>query len=124
MQYQLLYPISVPLYGTCFEDAIQNFVRLNYNIGLNQLIASENEKRYEIQLKQYQADTRNRVGFDVYAFTGSLPTPMSVYDNYRFWNPTSSFIYNGIPYSLGSPYVMNNYAYQPRNLELDISIQQ
>lgn len=106
MQYQVYYPINTYIYGPCFEDAIKSFVKLNYNIGLNSIIASDAEKRYNIQLKQYKADTRNRVSFDIYPWNGTYPSSLMNTSRFRFWNPNSSILYNGIPYNIGTPYLL------------------
>lgn len=109
MAFQLLYPCNTFIYGTCFEDAIKNFVKLNYHMNLTSLIAADQEQRYQINLRQYQADTRNRVGFDVIPYNGVLGFNTSPLANYRFWNPTASFTYNGIPCNMGVPYFVSPY---------------
>lgn len=106
MQFPIYYPVQTFLYGTCFDDAIKNFVKLNYAVGLNSIIASDNERRWKINLKKYRSDIRNRVGFDVYPYTsGSLPASLMPINTFRYWNPYSEILYNGIPYNIGLPYM-------------------
>jgi hypothetical protein len=105
MQFPIYYPVHTFLYGDCFQDAIKNFVKLNYAMGLNSIIASDNQRRWEINLRRSKYDTRNRVGFDLYPWTGSYKHPVMPINNFRFWNPYSEIVYNGIPYNLGLPYL-------------------
>ena len=109
MAFQLLYPCNTFIYGTCFEDAIKNFVKLNYHMNLTSLIAADQEQRYQINLRQYQADTRNRIGFDVTPYNGMLGFNTLPLGNFRFWNPSASIIYNGVPCNIGVPYFVSPY---------------
>ena len=105
----MLYPVNTVIYGPCFEDAIKYFVKLNYAMGIREIIANDAQRRYRINLRQYRADTRNRVGFDVYRYTGVPPPPIYPVNNFRFWNPTAQILYNGIPHTIGIPYLLQNY---------------
>jgi hypothetical protein len=108
--YQLLFPVNTVIYGDCYQNAVKNFVKLNYNLRLQELFLADQEKRYKINMKYSRNDIRNRVGFDVYQVPNNFSIPvvnngLSLSD-LRFWNPYSSMSLYGLPYSLGMPIIM------------------
>jgi hypothetical protein len=116
MDFKIVFPINAPIYGDNFKEAVKNFVKLNYNMGLNSLILADNDKRYKINMRYYTADTRNRVGFDVYPLSSNLfntfpPILSNISTNvsdYNFWNPYAPQALMGIPYNLGIPYSLRS----------------
>ena len=70
--YQMLFPINTVIYGDSYQNAVKNFVKLNYNLKLQELFLADQEKRYKINMKYSRADTRNRVGFFAIVFLLSV----------------------------------------------------
>ena len=108
--YQLLYPVNTVIYGDCYKNAIKNFVKLNYNLKLQEMFLADQENRYKINMKYSRADTRNRVGFDVFQVPNNFSIPV-VNNNLsssdlRFRNPYSGIMLNGLPYSVGLPIIL------------------
>lgn len=110
MNVKIVYPINAPLYGDNFKDAVKNFVKLNYNMGLASMLVADQDKRFQVNLRYYTEDIRNRVGFDVVPVDNSvvrLNMPIMVSTNindYTFWNPYGHNNMMGIPFVQGLPF--------------------
>jgi len=110
MNVKIVYPINAPLYGDNFQEAVKNFVKLNYNMGLANLLVSDQDKRFQVNLRYYTEDIRNRVGFDVIPVSNNvvkLNIPLMVSTNindYTFYNPYAPNNAMGIPYVRGHPF--------------------
>lgn len=66
MKIQIVSPIVSDIYGDSYKDAIKNFVKINHNMKLNNIIFKDQADHYKANLKYYMEDGRNKVGIDMY----------------------------------------------------------
>jgi hypothetical protein len=57
--YQMLFPINTVIYGDCYQNAVKNFVKLNYNLKLQELFLADQEKRFVMIQKNQRDQERN-----------------------------------------------------------------
>jgi hypothetical protein len=76
MIYQVLSPIVTTIHGDSFKEAIKNFVKVNYNYEINQLIFKDQMNHYEAKLRYYKENQKNKVGITVYPYQPLVSGPV------------------------------------------------
>lgn len=78
MIYQVVYPFTTSIYGDTFKEAIKNYIKLNHNLNLSQMIVTDQTNHMQANIKYYQQDGRNRVGINMYPVSSTWPSMMIV----------------------------------------------
>ena len=84
--YQVVYPFSYSISADSFNNAIKNFAKLHYDMNLNHVIITDQNKHMQARLKNYTEDGRNLIGINVFPYKtpfdrtglpyfGMLPAP-------------------------------------------------
>jgi hypothetical protein len=70
MSYRIISPIVAPIYGLNPLDAIKNWVKINHNLGVHNLIVQDmtgaKPINYNANVKYYDQDGRNKVGINMF----------------------------------------------------------
>jgi len=74
MEFVIVKPYYNVIYGDSFKEAVKNYAKMNYNIGINNLIIKDQAKYYDTKIKYYKQLNKNKIGIDVYPYNG--PTPI------------------------------------------------
>lgn len=69
MLFQIVQPIVTDIYGDSFKEAIKNYVKLNYNANITNMVIKDQNNHYQTRLRYYQENNKNKVGIDVYPYT-------------------------------------------------------
>ena len=75
MIFQVVSPFTTSIYGDSFKEAIKNYIKLNSNLNINQMIVTDQTNHMQANIKYYQQDGRNRVGINMYPLGGLFNTP-------------------------------------------------
>jgi hypothetical protein len=83
MIYQVVYPFATSIYGDTFKEAIKNYIKLNHNLNISQMIVKDQTNHMQANIKYYQQDGRNRVGINMFPVSSTFPSMMVINnDNY------------------------------------------
>ena len=69
MLFQIVQPIVTDIYGDSFKEAVKNYVKLNYNANITNMVIKDQTNHYQTRLRYYQENNKNKVGIDVYPYT-------------------------------------------------------
>jgi hypothetical protein len=76
MIYQIVSPFTDTIYGDSFKEAIKNYIKVNRNVNVSQMIVTDQTNHIQAYMKYYQQDGRNRVGINMYPISNPfLNTP-------------------------------------------------
>ena len=78
MIYQVVYPITTSIYGDTFKEAIKNYIKLNHNLNISQMVVTDQTNHMQANIKYYQQDGRNRVGINMFPAPNTWPSMMIV----------------------------------------------
>ena len=70
MIYQIVSPIVATINGDSFKEALKNYIKINHDINIRNLIIKDQANNaYEAKLRYYMQNKINKVGIDVYPYT-------------------------------------------------------
>jgi hypothetical protein len=69
MLFQIVQPFVADIYGDSFKEAVKNYVKINHNINITNMIIKDQSNHYETRLRYYMENNKNKVGIDVYPYT-------------------------------------------------------
>lgn len=67
-QFQILHPFVYDIYGDSFKDAVKNFVKLNHNMNIQDIIIRDqaNTQKYRAEVKYYTEESKRKAGITMY----------------------------------------------------------
>ena len=89
--YQIVYPFQQDIYGSSFKEAVKNYVKTSHDINIRNMIIKDQVDHYETILRYYKENDKNKVGIDVYPYTG-INGPYAVYGEKKLRMPLGSSI--------------------------------
>jgi hypothetical protein len=66
IQYKIVSPMNVNIMGDSVIDAIKRFVKMNYELEINNLILQDEGKRMYARIRYFEDQNKHKVGIDVY----------------------------------------------------------
>jgi hypothetical protein len=80
MIYQIVSPIQATIQGDSFKEAVKNYVKLNHDMNIKNLIIKDQiNNAWQAKLRYYMENQRNKVGIDMYPYTNPiLAQPMPI----------------------------------------------
>ena len=66
MIYNIVSPFQYEIQGDDYITAIKNFIKLNHNLQIQQMIFQDRQKYIMANMKYYQQNKKNKVGIDTY----------------------------------------------------------
>ena len=66
LEYKIISPMNVSIMGDSAIDAIKNFVKMNHELEINNLILQDEGKRMYARIRYFQDQNKHKVGIDVY----------------------------------------------------------
>jgi hypothetical protein len=66
MIYKVISPIVATIDGDSLKEAVKNFIKINHNLNINNMIIKDQSTNYEAKIKYYQQDGRNKVGINMF----------------------------------------------------------
>ena len=66
MIFQVVSPFTANIYGDSLKEAIKNYIKINRNMKVNQMIVADQSNHYQAYMKYYKEDIRNKVGINIY----------------------------------------------------------
>ena len=66
IEYKIVSPMNVSIMGDSVIDAIKNFVKMNKELAINNLILQDEGKRMYAKIRYFQDQNKHKVGIDVY----------------------------------------------------------
>ena len=76
MLFQIVSPVVATIDGDTVKDAVKNFIKLNYQLNLAELIIKDQNMHMNARINYYQEDGRNKVGINVFPRDPLLPIPI------------------------------------------------
>lgn len=115
MYYNIIYPFNQTISGDTLSEAIKNYVKLNYDIKLTNLIVQDLNKNnfFKTNIKHYVNDGRNKVGINIF------PTNSTFINNMP---PFTSIISNNMPMATFDPVSPLNIISNPLPLVNSINV--
>jgi hypothetical protein len=63
--FTVLHPFRTTIDGDTYLEAIKNFVKVNHNLNLNDLIITDQKRYWKANINYKRHDSRNRIGINV-----------------------------------------------------------
>jgi hypothetical protein len=82
MIFNIVSPITATIDGYSFKDAIKNFVKLNHDLKLSQMIITDQKQNIKANINYYREDSRNKVGIKMVPVGFDYPLPLVLNDSY------------------------------------------
>jgi hypothetical protein len=80
MIFNVISPIVTTINGDSMKEAIKNFIKINHNLNITNMIIKDQSHNVEARMKYYQHDGRNKVGINMYPIhTNVLPIANNVF---------------------------------------------
>ena len=76
MLFQVVSPVVATIDGDTLKDAVKNFIKLNYQLNLAELIIKDQKMHMNARINYYNEDGRNKVGINVFPRDPLLPIPI------------------------------------------------
>lgn len=73
MIYQIVHPFTETIYGDSFKQAIKNYIKINRNLNINQMIVTDQTNHIKATMKYYKEDIRNKVGINIIPISNTAP---------------------------------------------------
>jgi len=73
MIYQIVHPFTETIYGDSFKQAIKNYIKINRNLNINQMIVTDQTNHIKATMKYYKEDIRNKVGINIVPVSNTAP---------------------------------------------------
>ena len=77
MLFQIVQPFHADIYGDTFKEAIKNYIKINHNFNITNLIIKDQQTHYKTKLKYYRENNKRKVGIDVYPHVNAYGMPIS-----------------------------------------------
>lgn len=82
MLFQVIAPFETTIFGDSFKDAIKNYIKLNHNLNITQMIIKDQNRNINAQIQYYKQDGRNKVGINMFPVGLQYPTPIVTNNTY------------------------------------------
>ena len=82
MIFQVIAPFETTIYGDSFKEAIKNFIKINHNLNITEMIIKDQQRNIQAQIKYYEQDGRNKVGINMFPVGLQYPIPVVTNDTY------------------------------------------
>ena len=82
MIFNIVSPVTATIDGDSFKDAIKNFVKLNHDLKLSQMIITDQTRNIKANLNYYREDGRNKVGINMFPVGFDYPLPLILNNSY------------------------------------------
>jgi hypothetical protein len=80
MIFNVISPIVTTINGDSMKEAIKNFIKINHNLNITNMIIKDQSQNVEARMNYYQHDGRNKVGINMYPIhTNVLPIANNVF---------------------------------------------
>ena len=80
--FQVVFPIVADIGGDSFKEAVKNFIKINHNLNISDMIIKDQSQHMRAQIKYYEQDGRNKVGINMFPIGMDYPIPVQT-DTYR-----------------------------------------
>jgi hypothetical protein len=80
MIFNVVSPMVINIDGDSLKDAIKNFIKINHNLNITNMIIKDQSKNIEARIQYYQQDGRNKVGINMFPINSNyLPIATNTY---------------------------------------------
>jgi hypothetical protein len=79
MYYQIISPNRVIISGDTYKEAIKNYVKLNHNLNIRNIIFKDQQANliYQAKVRYYTTLQQNKVGINIYPYSSYIePSPI------------------------------------------------
>lgn len=93
MIFNIVSPIVATIDGDSLKDAIKNFIKINHNLNITDMIIRDQSNNIQARIKYYKEDGRNKVGINMFPVGLNYPIPIITNNTYipqTIIDPTSS----------------------------------
>jgi len=77
MIFQVIAPFETTIYGDSFKDAVKNFIKINHNLNITQMIIKDQQRNIKDQIEYYKQDGRNKVGINMFPINSPFSIPIA-----------------------------------------------
>ena len=90
MIYNIVHPFSLTLNADSFGEAIKNYVKINHDLSLTELILTDQTRHMKANIKYYNKDNKKKANISL------VPTlwPLSIEDDGKINSPLNSWPYS------------------------------
>ena len=81
--FQVVFPIVADIGGDSFNEAVKNFIKINHNLNISDMIIKDQSQHMRAQIKYYEQDGRNKVGINMFPIGMNYPLPVVTKDGYK-----------------------------------------
>jgi hypothetical protein len=66
MSFQIVYPIAMTINAGSFKEAVKQYVKMNYDVNIANIIITDQYRHMKANLKYYNEGPKNKVGISLY----------------------------------------------------------
>lgn len=82
MIFNIVSPLVATIDGDSLKDAIKNFIKINHNLNITDMIIKDQSNNIQARIKYYKEDGRNKVGINMFPVGLNYPIPIVTNDTY------------------------------------------
>ena len=82
MIFNVVSPIVATIDGDSLKDAIKNFIKINHNLNITEMIIRDQTNNIQAKIKYYKEDGRNKVGINMFPVGLNYPIPIVTNDTF------------------------------------------
>lgn len=76
LSFNIVYPINDVIFGDSFKEAIKNYIKLNRNMQITQMIIKDQSQQVRANLRYYSENGRDKVGINMFPVGLNYPIPV------------------------------------------------
>ena len=82
MIFSIVSPMIATIDGDSLKDAIKNFIKINHNLNITNMIIRDQTNNIQAKIKYYKEDGRNKVGINMFPVGLEYPVPIVTNETY------------------------------------------
>jgi hypothetical protein len=94
MSFQIVYPIAMSINAGSFKDAIKQYVKLNHDINVANIIITDQQRYMKANLKYYNEGQKNKVGISLFPTVWPLNSTDSLFIRPNMWPYDTQITYD------------------------------
>lgn len=94
MSFQIVYPIAMSINAASFKDAIKQYVKLNHDVNVANIIITDQQRYMKANLKYYNEGQRNKVGISLFPTVWPLNGTDALFIRPNMWPYDTQITYD------------------------------
>jgi len=94
MSFQIVYPIAMTINADSFKDAVKQYVKLNHDVNIANIIITDQQRYMKANLKYYNEGPKNKVGISLFPTVWPLNSTDALFIRPNMWPYDTQITYD------------------------------